>query len=221
MQRGAQKRDREPTDTGSDYAGMPPSLRDEDRAHLGLSAEAFDKFAASLEPKVIGYARAGFRKPADVTRLLNREKIKTLSGSDWNPRLVYFLLSRIYGDRPRVEREVEVRKPKLPDQNRFEAVRRAIRKRDHLEALPPVVAATPQEEKVPKERVPLEKLPKEKVKKTEVAARHEQPPRTKTTPEKEKPPRLIKVRAPSDPVPLSADEMARRVLALQAFHAIR
>jgi hypothetical protein len=69
-------------DKGSDYAGMPPSLRAEDRAHLGLTDEAFDKLAASLKQKVRGYATSGFRKPADVCRLLNKEKIRTLSGSD-------------------------------------------------------------------------------------------------------------------------------------------
>lgn len=196
MQRGAQKRDREPMTSGSDYAGMPPSLRAEDRAHLGLTDEAFDKLASSLRKKIIGYAQGGFRKPAQVSRLLNKEKITTLSGTDWNPRLVYFLLSRIYGDRPRDEREVFV-EISLPDQNRFDAVRSAIRKRDQLEALPPVVKFTPVLKAKPVQE-----------------NRREEPPKARS--KAEKPPKQIKVRPPSDPVPLSPDEMARRLLALQA-----
>lgn len=195
MQRGAQKRDRGPLDKGSDYAGMPPSLRAEDRAHLGLTDEAFDKLAASLKQKVRGYATSGFRKPADVCRLLNKEKIRTLSGSDWNPRLVYFLLSRIFGGRPRAEGKQSAKTPQpLPDQNKVEAVRKAIRRRDNLKALPPVGS------------VPLPEAAKHVATTTPLTA----------CPKKERPPKQIKVRPPSDPVPLSSDEMARRLAALQA-----
>lgn len=99
MQRGAAKRDRAPTSKCPDYGGKAPTLRLEDRGHLGLTEEAFDRLAGALKEKVLGYARAGFRKPADVSRLLNKEKVRTPGGTEWNPRLVHFLLSRIYGDR--------------------------------------------------------------------------------------------------------------------------
>lgn len=197
MQRGALKRDREPMTTGSDYARMPPSLRAEDRAHLGLTDEAFEKLALSLRQKIIGYAQGGFRKPADVSRLLNKEKIKTLSGTDWNPRLVYFLLARIFGDRPRVERDVPVRNV-LPDQNRFDTVRKAVRMRDQKEALPPIPNPTPAPRRA----------------ETSLASRKQAKPQDRT--KVVKPPKPIKVRPPSDPVPLSPDEMTRRLLALQA-----
>ncbi|MCV9964324.1 recombinase family protein [Pararhizobium sp. BT-229] len=196
MQRGAQKRDRGPEEKGSDYTGKPPSLRAEDRAHLGLTDEAFDKLAASLKQKVFGYASGGFRKPADVSRLLNKENIRTLSGSDWSPRLVYFLLSRIFGDRARGEKKQPAKTVQpLPDQNRFEAVRKAIRKRDHLKALPPVGSVSHPE--------------------TAKFVTGKTTP-SMATPKKERPPKQIKVRPPSDPVPLSSDEMARRLAALQA-----
>lgn len=100
MQRGAHKRDRAAPSKESDYAGRPPALRPEDRAHLGLTEEASARLASSLKEKILGYARAGFRKPADVSRLLNKEKFRTLAGADWNPRLVHFLLGRIFDDRP-------------------------------------------------------------------------------------------------------------------------
>lgn len=197
MQRGAQKRDRGPIEKGSDYEGKPPTLRVEDRAHLGLTDEAFDRLAASLKQKVIGYASGGFRKPADVSRLLNKEEIRTLSGSDWNPRLVYFLLSRIFGDRPRGGKDRTARtSPPPPDQNRFEAVRSAIRKRDRLAALPPVRTVTAAQQ----------------VKPTSKKAAGQ----PNLTIDAEKPPKPIKVRPPSDPVPMSCDEMARRLAALQA-----
>lgn len=99
MQRGAAKRDRAPTSKCPDYGGKAPTLRLEDRGHLGLTEEAFDRIAGALKEKVLGYARAGFRKPADVSRLLNKENLRTPGGTEWNPRLVHFLLGRIYGDR--------------------------------------------------------------------------------------------------------------------------
>lgn len=187
MQRGAQKRDPRPVEKGSDYAGKPPSLRVEDRAHLGLTDDAFDKLAASLRQKVIGYASGGFRKPADVSRLLNREKIRTLSGSDWNPRLAYFLLSRIFGNRPRHEKDKTTKAQALPDQNRFEAVQSAIRKRERLKALPPIG--------------------------TSPVAGQVKLSSTKAIRERSKP---VKVRPPSDPAPLTGEEMARRLAALKA-----
>lgn len=162
MQRGAQKRDAKPMSPGSDYARQPPSLRTEDRAHLGLTDETFDKHAASLKPKVLSYARAGFRKPADVTRLLNREEIRTLSGGEWNPRLVYFMLSRIYGDRPRKPKPTTEKKA-YPDQNRFDAARQAVRRRDKLKELPPVaptaVTKTSKKNAVEKPKKPIKVRP--------------------------------------------------------------
>jgi hypothetical protein len=53
------------------------------------------------------------------------------------------------------------------------------------------------------------------------AAKHVSAKKTPLTasPKKERPPKQIKVRPPSDPVPLSSDEMARRLAALQAHFA--
>lgn len=171
MQRGAHKRDRAPMSTESDYGKVAPKIRDEDRAHLGLTEAAAEKMATTLTEKIRGYARAGFRKPADVSRLLNKEGIKTAAGAEWNPRTVYFLLGRIFGDSPRKPKEPQQTiSAKLPDQNRFEAARQKVRKRE--------AAAT-------------------------------------VKPKQERPPKAIKVRVPSAPVPLTADEMAARLKALR------
>lgn len=96
MQRGAAKRDPSAPDTSPDYGKVKPKLRKEDLAHLGLTEERFVAFAKRLAPKIRAYAAGGFRKPAQVCKLLNREEIKTLAGSDWSPRLVYFLLSKVF-----------------------------------------------------------------------------------------------------------------------------
>lgn len=189
MQRGAAKRDREPADKESDYAGKAPILRPEDRGHLGLTDDAFDKLAGSLKEKVLGYARAGFRKPADVSRLLNKERYRTLGGTEWNPRLVYFLLSRIYGDRPRKPRNPPTVETRLPEPDGFDAPSCAVERK-------------PPPEKSPK--------PARPGKPTKPAKTTKQPAKTA------KPAKPIKVRPPSDPVPLSADEMARRLEALKA-----
>lgn len=171
MQRGAQKRDRAPMSKESDYGKVAPKIREEDRAHLGLTEAAAEKMAGLLTEKIRGYARAGFRKPADVSRLLNKEGIRTAAGSEWNPRTVYFLLGRIFGDSPRKPKEPQPTTSKLPEQNKFEEVRQKSRKRSAKAA---------------------------------VAA-----------PKPERPPKTIKARPPSERVPLTADEMAARLKALQ------
>lgn len=171
MQRGAQKRDRAPMSKESDYGKLPPKIREEDRAHLGLTEAAAEKMASTLTEKIKGYARAGFRKPADVSRLLNKEGIKTAAGAEWNPRTVYFLLSRIFGGSPRKPKEPQPTATKLPDQNRFEQARQKARRQRAKDTVP--------------------------------------------APKPERPPKAIKVRAPSASVPLTADEMAARLKALR------
>lgn len=110
MQRGAGRRDRV-RDDGPAYAdGAKPALRDEDMAHFGQTQARMDQLARDLTPKVLGYAKAGFKKPADVARLLNREHLRTLAGANWNPRIVYFLLARIYEMREE-ERRTKPRRP--------------------------------------------------------------------------------------------------------------
>lgn len=154
----------------SDYGKLPPKIREEDRAHLGLTEAAAEKMATTLTEKIKGYARAGFRKPADVSRLLNKEGIKTAAGTEWNPRIVYFLLGRIFGGSPRKPKTTPQTTSKLPEQNRFEAARQKVRKQNAA------VSEKPKPERLPK---------------------------------------TIKMRAPSAPVPLTADEMAARLKALR------
>ncbi|WP_156379156.1 hypothetical protein [Rhizobium sp. Root149] len=144
MQRGSQKRDRT-TSKEPDYGKVAPTIRDEDRAHIGLTDAAAEKLATTLTEKIRGYARAGFRKPADVSRLLNKEAIRTAAGTEWNPRLVYFLLDRIFADSPRKPKAPQPTATTLPDQNKFEQARQKARKQRAKEAV-----TTPKPERPPK-----------------------------------------------------------------------
>lgn len=96
MQRGAAKRDHGPRDTTPDYQNVDPVLRDADRLQLGANDEELKALLDRLGPKIRGYAKAGFKKPAEVARLLNKERIGTARGSTWSPRLVWFLLKMHY-----------------------------------------------------------------------------------------------------------------------------
>ncbi len=51
---------------------------------------------ADLLPVVRGFAKAGFRKPDDVSRLLNKNGWKTACGEPWSPRLTAFLLTYLF-----------------------------------------------------------------------------------------------------------------------------
>lgn len=95
MQRGAAKRDRS-YDQSRDYEKMKPVLRPDDLAYLGQTEDRFSSFAAKMIAKVKAYAAGGFKKPAQVSKLLNRELIRTPSGDDWNPRLAHFLLAKVH-----------------------------------------------------------------------------------------------------------------------------
>jgi hypothetical protein len=95
MQRGTKLRDPRPFVRSSNYGGRKPSQRMEDDLHLGASHEARASLLEGLEPKIRIWSRGGFRKPAEVCRLLNKFGHRTATGDQWSPRLVWFLLSEI------------------------------------------------------------------------------------------------------------------------------
>jgi hypothetical protein len=63
--------------------------------HFGKNDVA--SFVDKIEPTVRLYARNGFRKPSDVSRLLNKEQKRTACGDMWTPRLAWFLLKLMFG----------------------------------------------------------------------------------------------------------------------------
>jgi hypothetical protein len=61
-----------------------------------------DLFEIQLEPIIRLYAKNGFRKPAEVSRLLNKEHRRTACGESWTPRLAWFLLKLSFGSSAKV-----------------------------------------------------------------------------------------------------------------------
>lgn len=94
MQRGAQYRDREPDD-GS-YPGLKIKMTRAEVYHFAFGNRTQEQTIARLTPIVREYARAGFRKPKDVARLLNHANIRTADDAAWTPRSAALLLSLIF-----------------------------------------------------------------------------------------------------------------------------
>lgn len=76
-----------------------PVMRDQEKLHFGIGDDGIAAFVEKLRPIVISLARGGYRKPRDVSRLLNKNGIKTFAGHNWNPRLASFLLSFMFDEK--------------------------------------------------------------------------------------------------------------------------
>ncbi len=100
MQRGAYLSDREPHPVESTYHIKDPHIRDDDLSYFG-GLERFVELAHELRPTVLAFAKNGFKRPSQVTTLLNKQGIRTPSGDFWTRRLVWFLLGEIYKDSPK------------------------------------------------------------------------------------------------------------------------
>ncbi len=92
MQRGAYVRERRPMSKEEFYAGYNITLTKAEWLHFSPG------LVSRLRPVVREFAKNGFRKPRDVSRLLNKFEITTACGCPWTPRLAYFLLGRMFGD---------------------------------------------------------------------------------------------------------------------------
>jgi hypothetical protein len=95
MQRGSHKHDRGAA-TPAYSKETPPRLTDDERIHFGPGDDMESSFVARLKPAVRAYAKNGFRKPSDVSRLLNKANIATACGAKWTPRLAWFLLGFLF-----------------------------------------------------------------------------------------------------------------------------
>lgn len=96
MQRGSSCRDREKVELGALYKDHPPALTRQERSNFEFGAIELQGFIVELAPVVRQLSKAGFRKPKDVARLLNKKSILTASGARWTPRLAHFLLSFVF-----------------------------------------------------------------------------------------------------------------------------
>ena len=106
MQRGAANRD--PSDRISRehyYEQTSIALSSAERAHFAFGATTMELLLERLRPRVRLMAQNRFRKPRDVSRLLNKEGLRTACGEKWTPRLVAFLLRLMFekAERPRSE----------------------------------------------------------------------------------------------------------------------
>jgi hypothetical protein len=97
MQRGAVIKDRIYISREEFYSGTAIDLTEAEVKHFHFGSHDVASFVDKLEPTVRLYAKNGFRKPRDVSRLLNKEGKRTACGDAWTPRLAWFLLKLMFG----------------------------------------------------------------------------------------------------------------------------
>lgn len=64
--------------------------------HFSFGGRSKDRVLDDLEPIVWKLAENGFRKPADVARLLNKQGVKTACGEQWSTQLAWHLLDLLF-----------------------------------------------------------------------------------------------------------------------------
>jgi hypothetical protein len=94
QQRGAHYRDTEPLGPIVEKSVLSHA----EEVHFAVGTSRHDEWLDSVEPMVRAFARNGFRKPVDVSRLLNKQQVRTAAGQPWTPRLAWFLLGYLYSD---------------------------------------------------------------------------------------------------------------------------
>jgi hypothetical protein len=77
-----------------------------DKAHYQSKSETMETFISRLRPTIEKFAREKARKPRDVAKRLNFEKIRTACGALWTPRLVYILLYQLFEKTPIKQRAI-------------------------------------------------------------------------------------------------------------------
>lgn len=121
MQRGAIVRDRTYLSKEEFYAGTTVELTEAEVKHFHFGENDVASFVDRLEPTVRLYVKNGFRRPVDVSRLLNKEQKRTACGEQWSPRLTWFLLKLMFGSsvKPNRQRTQETEKARAPKKARI------------------------------------------------------------------------------------------------------
>jgi hypothetical protein len=94
-----------------EYSQTQIILTAAEQCHFSFGSVQEPHLLSELRPVIRIFARGGIRKPHDVARALNRAGKRTACGEHWTPRLVWFLLSKLFvpgsakkpvngGDRP-------------------------------------------------------------------------------------------------------------------------
>jgi hypothetical protein len=96
MQRGTHRHDRDANleEVYTKEAG--PVLSKYERAHFQFGDRDKNSLLEHVGPLVRAYAKDGYRKPRDVSRLLNKDGVTTACGAKWTPRLAWFLLGFLF-----------------------------------------------------------------------------------------------------------------------------
>lgn len=110
MQRGAHQHDRGPQDTTPDYANFAPIMSRSEGLHFGSEGAQRDEFLGRLDNVVRSLVKAGFGKPTDISRLLNRQHVRTFVGDQWSPRLCSFLKKELAVYRKRETARADLRR---------------------------------------------------------------------------------------------------------------
>jgi hypothetical protein len=117
MQRGSQIRDGKRMSKEAFFSQTNITMAKDEVAHFQLAAVGLDQFIEALRPIVRSAAKNGFRKPSDVSRLLNKWKVTTACGSQWSPRLTWFLLRFLFDAKARLPQQDETRRKRLKTKN--------------------------------------------------------------------------------------------------------
>jgi hypothetical protein len=97
IQRGALVRNSRPRMTRrEEYNQTQIVLTDAEHCHFSFGFVQEYHLLTELRPVVRIFAKGGIRKPHDVARALNRAGKRTACGEPWTPRLVWFLLSKMF-----------------------------------------------------------------------------------------------------------------------------
>jgi len=121
MQRGAVVRDRTFVSKEEFYSGTRIELTEAEVQHFHFGTNDVASFIDQIEPTIRLYAKNGFRKPSDVSRLLNKEHKRTACGEAWSPRLTWFLLKLLFNSdaKPKLKLVQKIEIAKTPKKARI------------------------------------------------------------------------------------------------------
>lgn len=112
MQRGAALSDRDFVSAQELYENGKIALTRAEKRHFEFGAVTVAALFARTVPRIMHYNANGFKKPGDIAKLLNEEDVRTACGERWTRRLVWFLLSFVYGSQPEAGEEIIAQRPK-------------------------------------------------------------------------------------------------------------
>ncbi len=128
MQRGAAKRDRNPSPTSREiYAKHPPKISSADRPHLDFIKYGRMERVSRIVMVIDAARRNGIGNAANIAAILNKTRTYTAIGERWTPRLAWFAVSAL---RQTGSKEPATRFPVASGSVEFEKrIERAVRSR--------------------------------------------------------------------------------------------